>query len=486
MMNPRNPSLQVSRRQFLGGAAAFATGLAAAPRRGFSATTELVVGTRVLDVKGKAATVYGISANGQAGGLTLTYGDNFDVRLTNTLKEDTLLHWHGLTPPLAMDGVPMLSGPAMAPGETRSFSFPNRLTGTHWMHSHVGLQEQRLLAAPLIVKEAGEPLVDEQEHVVMLHDFTFRDPEEILAELRKGGGAHAAHSGMAGMDHSKHNTAGSTSAMPAMQMASDVSFDAMLANDRTLDDPEIVVVEKAGRVRLRIINAAAATNFWIDLGELEGELIAVDGHAIEPVKASRMPLAIAQRADIRLALPAASGAWPILFRAEGGALQSGIILKAGTAAVSKISDTGIATDLLDLSFEARLSALAETSDTPVSRTEFVMLTGGGADYQWGLNGKSEMHAEIFRVRQGERYEVAIHNMTGMAHPMHLHGHYFRVVGINGQRINGALRDTVLVPVNAMVSIQFDADNPGTWAFHCHHAYHMNAGMMGTISYTSAA
>jgi FtsP/CotA-like multicopper oxidase with cupredoxin domain len=70
--------------------------------------------------------------------------------------------------------------------------------------------------------------------------------------------------------------------------------------------------------------------------------------------------------------------------------------------------------------------------------------------------------------------------------MHLHGHYFKVVAIDGQRIRGAIRDTVLVPPGSAVTIMFDALNPGTWAFHCHHLYHMNAGMMGTIAYSSAA
>ncbi len=109
-----------------------------------------------------------------------------------------------------------------------------------------------------------------------------------------------------------------------------------------------------------------------------------------------------------------------------------------------------------------------------------------SNYLWGLNGKPMMHDTVFSVKQGERYEIVMHNMTSMAHPMHLHGHYFRVVGINGKRFKGAIRDTVLVPVGAQVAIQFDADNPGTWAFHCHHLYHMNSGMMGAIAYTSAA
>ena len=115
-----------------------------------------------------------------------------------------------------------------------------------------------------------------------------------------------------------------------------------------------------------------------------------------------------------------------------------------------------------------------------------MLTGGDMDYVWGLNGKSSMHDTIFTVREGERISVMMHNMTSMSHPMHLHGHYFRVTAIGNTAISGALRDVVLVPPGQTVTITFDADNPGTWAFHCHHIYHMNAGMMGTISYTSAA
>ena len=78
----------------------------------------------------------------------------------------------------------MLSQAPLKPGESFDYDFVNTRSGTHWMHSHLGLQEQQLLAAPLIVRETAEPLFDEQEHVVMLHDFTFRDPQEILAELK--------------------------------------------------------------------------------------------------------------------------------------------------------------------------------------------------------------------------------------------------------------------------------------------------------------
>lgn len=479
----------LTRRHFLlttaGIAAANSLALAETP------SSNLFIDSRTLEVKGKAAKVFGILDAQGRHGLDLAFNRNFVVNLENRLAEETLVHWHGLTPPLAMDGVPMLSGPLMKPGEKRNYSFPNTKAGTHWMHSHVGLQEQRLLAAPLIIRENGEPLFDEQEHVIMIHDFTFRDPQEILAELQGGGGAHANHAGHAAAqtpaasgEHAGHDMK-KDAMMDATGMA-DVVFDAMLANDRTLDDPQVVKAEKGGRFRLRVINACAATNLWIDLGDIDGELIAVDGNSVYPVKGRQFPIAIAQRADIRLALPAGSGAFPILFQSEGSPLRAGIILQSGGAQITKLSDQGEAGRALDLALEASLRSVAEPPDEPVVRTEMVMLTGGGADYMWGLNGKASMHDVLFTVREGERLDVMMHNMTGMSHPMHLHGHYFKVTGIGSQRLNGAIRDTVLVPAGETVTIRFDADNPGTWAFHCHHLYHMNSGMMGAIAYTSAA
>jgi FtsP/CotA-like multicopper oxidase with cupredoxin domain len=472
--------LRLNRRQVLlaSGAAALAGVVPGAAR---AALPGLRVDTRVLDVKGKAAKVYGILGPSGRPGLELMLGEGFNASVSNALSEETLIHWHGLTPPIAMDGVPMLSGPALAAGETRDYVFNNKRSGTHWMHSHVGLQEQNLLAAPLIVRETTENLFDEQEHVVMLHDFTFRDPKEILAELQAGGGGHAAH---AGHDMTKMTDTKGTAAMAVMP--NDIAYDAMLANDRTLDDPQVVRAEKGGRFRLRIINGAAASNVWIDLGQLDGSLIAVDGNAVLPIKGSRFPLAVAQRADIRINLPQGSGAWPVLFQMEGSALRAGVILVSGDGAVAKLSDQGEAGGLLDLALEQTLRAVAELPDEPVVRTEMVMLTGGGADYVWGLNDSSAMHNVLFRVREGERIEVMMHNMTNMAHPMHLHGHYFRVVGVGNKRFEGAIRDTVLVPVGETVTIRFDADNPGTWAFHCHHVYHMNSGMMGAIAYSAGA
>jgi FtsP/CotA-like multicopper oxidase with cupredoxin domain len=467
-----------TRRHFISGLAA--TTLMPSARAGFAAeeANEIAVTTRTIEVKGKAAKVFSLEAKQ---GFTFDAAQNIRFNLANRLTEPTLLHWHGQTPPSNQDGVPMLAQPALQPGESYAYEFTPR-PGTHWMHSHVELQEQKLLAAPMIVRDGADLRADEQEHVVLLHDFTFREPQEILAELKGGRGDHAAHGQMdhSQMDHGK-------AAMPApVQMLNDVSYDAFLANDRTLDDPEIVHAETGGRLRLRIINGAAASNMWVDLGALEGELVAVDGNAIEPIRQKLFPLAIAQRMDFRIDLPRQSGAWPILFRPEGLKERTGIIIATGDGEIAKIAGVGDVAPPLDLALEMNMRPRKGLRPEPVTRTEMLMLTGGGADYVWGLNGKPSMHETLFGVRLGERIAVMMHNMTSMSHPMHLHGHHFQVVAINGQNMAGAIRDTVLVPPNAAVTIAFDADNPGNWAFHCHHLYHMNAGMMGAIAYVNAA
>jgi FtsP/CotA-like multicopper oxidase with cupredoxin domain len=478
--------MKIGRRGFLAGLGALPV-LAPGVARAVQPFRNLTVTTRTLDVKGRAATVFGLAGPDGRTGIDMLLGERFRVRLRNRTASETLVHWHGLTPPIEQDGVPLLSQPLLAPGQSYDYDFANTRAGTFWMHSHVGLQEQQLLAAPLIVRETEQPLFDEQEHVVLVHDFTFRDPAEILAELQGGGGAHAGHAMSAmpgGMDHS--NMAHGAGGGMAGAMLNDVVYDAYLANDRTLDDPEVVRVERGGRVRLRVINGAAASNMWIDLGGLEGELIAVDGNAIYPLSGSVFPLAIAQRADLRIRMPREGGAFPVLFRPEGVGQRTGIILATAGAQISKIAESGDVAPALDLSQELLYRAVAKLPEEPVTRTEMIMLTGGDQGYVWGLNGKASMHDTIFTVRRGERIAIMIHNMTGMAHPMHLHGHYFKVTAIGSTAFDGALRDVVLVPPMETVTITFDADNPGTWAFHCHHAYHMNSGMMGVIAYSSTA
>lgn len=440
-----------------------------------STTASLNVVRRSIEVNGKAASVFGLQQASGATGLRFRAGDSFDVLLGNQTDESTIIHWHGLTPPWPNDGVGDAPSPLIGAGEERNYVFPVGTAGTHWMHAHT-LQEQALLAAPLIVANPEDDGRDEQEVVVLWHDFSFKTPEELLAGLTGGSGS----SGMAGMGHGGHGGHGGM-AMASGGMAmdlNDIEYDAYLANDRTLDDPEVVAVERGGRVRLRLINGATATAFTIDLGELEGELIAVDGQDIVPVKGRRFPMSMGQRIDVRLTLPAENRSFPILALREGAPQRTGIILQPSGAAVGRIAASGEQNGpVLDLELEGQLRAGVPLSQRAADSAYEMVLNGDMAAYQWGLL----LDAPI-AVDPGQRVEIKMTNMSMMAHPMHLHGHHFQVVAIDGRRFEGAVRDTVLIPPMRSVTIAVDADNVGQWAFHCHHLYHMATGMMSTFGY----
>src|SRR5215471_19224236 len=284
--------------------------------------TILQLQRRNIVVNGKPASVYGIRQPDGTVGITTDVGKPFRVRVENGIGEPSLIHWHGLTPPWQQDGVPGISGPPIPPGGNADYDFPLRFGGTFWLHTHWGLQEQLLMAAPLIIRD-GRDRADQQEVIVMLADFSFTPPEQIFADLRKvapsmpptghsaqpaPAGAMAPAGGMKGMDKSGKAGSGGM-AMGGKPDLNDVKYDAFLANDRTLDDPQVVKVEPGGRVLLRIINSSSMSAFHLDLGRLYGELIAVDGFRVAPVVARRFPIAVAQRLDIRLAIPRAPVAY---------------------------------------------------------------------------------------------------------------------------------------------------------------------------------
>jgi FtsP/CotA-like multicopper oxidase with cupredoxin domain len=264
----------------------------------------------------------------------------------------------------------------------------------------------------------------------------------------------------------------------------DVKYDAFLANDRTLGDPEVVKVEPGGRVLLRVINSSSMSAFHVDLGPLDGELIAVDGFRIAPVVARRFPIAVAQRLDIRLAIPRAPAAYPVLAVLEGDSRQTGVILQAGGAPIARIPDNAsTASPALTLDLERRLRAAEPLKPRKADRVHTLNLTGEMAGYVWSINNVAwNKDVPPLPLAKGERVELVFINQTRMPHPMHLHGHEFQVVEIDGKRFAGAVRDTVLVPPGRRVVVAFDANNPGLWAIHCHLLYHLDAGMFTTLGY----
>jgi FtsP/CotA-like multicopper oxidase with cupredoxin domain len=441
--------------------------------------TALLLERRTIEVNGRPASVYGIRQADGTYGLTTEVGKAFRVRVENKIGQPSLIHWHGLAPPWRQDGVPGISGPPIPPGDSADYDFPLRFGGTFWMHSHEGLQEQSLMLAPLIIHH-GRDRSDRQEIVMMLNDFSFTPPEQIFAALRKGGSMPRMASGGASMAPMT-SMARPGSALPDLN---DVKYDAFLANDRTLADPEIVKVEPGGHVLLRVINGSSMSNYHLDLGQLKGELIAVDGVQIVPVMARRFPIAAAQRLDIRLAMPRRPAAYPVLAVLEGERKQTGIVLTVGGAAIARIPETaGMPSPALTLDLERRLRASNPLKPRKPDRVHILNLTGEMPRYIWSINNVAwNKDVPPLPIAAGERVELVMINRTGMPHPLHLHGHQFQVVEIDGKRFPGAVRDTVLVPPGRRVVVAFDAINPGLWAFHCHLLYHLDAGMFTTFRY----
>ncbi|AWB50745.1 copper oxidase (plasmid) [Gemmobacter aquarius] len=483
--------LSLSRRGFLAASAATAASLVLPARvRAQSARMSLTATTRTLDIKGRAATVWGLMDGNGRSGLVLDPGQAFAVDLKNSLAEPTIIHWHGQIPDNAQDGVPDLPMPMLQPGDIRAYDFAAR-PGTHWMHAHVPAHEMLLLAAPLIVRRPEDVAADRQEVTLFLHDFAFKSPAEVLTEITGGAsmaGMDHGQSGQGAMDHSGMDMGameqGGMMAMPGMDgMAMDLNdynFDAYLANDRTLDDPEVVQVDKGGQVLVRVINAAAATVFWIDTGALPGRLVAVDGEPVQPLPGSRFGVAMGQRLDIELEVPREGGAYPVLALREGAKERTGVILATPGAAVAKIADLSERDHPAfsgDLAQESLLRAVTPLPERAPASQPMLMLGGSMMPYVWTINGQTWGTHVPVTAKSGDRVEMMFHNMSMMAHPMHLHGHAFQVVGTGGARFAGAVRDTVHVPPMGMVTVALDAGEAARWMLHCHHMPHLSTGMM---------
>ena len=449
----------LTRRHFLAASAALAL-----PRPVFAATPALTVASRQLDILGRAATVYGITNAAGGNGLTAREGDRFRGQVLNQSGTDLILHWHGqtLAPNTADRTRP---GGGSQPADTvEDYDFA--LTpGTHWMHSHT-LTEQTLLAAPMVTVEADATT---PEAVVMLHDFAFRSPAEILAEL----GASKMHD--MGSMGTMTMADGSTMAMPAaapMTHANDVKYDAYLANDRTLADPQVIEVEP-GPFRLRLINGATATGFWIDTG-LPTQVVATDGTPCIPLQGQHFPIAMGQRLDLLVTIPPEGGAFPILAQVESATMRTGVILATKGAKIARLSDMAEAeAEALDLRLDAGLTA--RSGLTPAKGQMLHVTLGMQPGYVWTINDGAPLQAAL-----GSRGEIMFMNPTMMMHPMHLHGHHFQVVDTGRGRFAGPMRDTVIVPPGAMVTVAVQFDKPGDWYLHCHHLYHMAGGMMTSV------
>jgi FtsP/CotA-like multicopper oxidase with cupredoxin domain len=478
--------MRVSRRALMAGAGAAALGSVAPLGLGFAESE-----TKEYRLTAKTATV-NLTGDGQPDTAVWTYdgtvpgrefrirqGDPVHVMVSNNLGEDTTVHWHGIRLPNAMDGVPGLTQKPIRPADSFSYEFTPPDAGTFWYHPHADALQQlgRGLAGALIVEER-DPVAVDRDLLWFIEDWRLDDEGRIA-----GGFGNRMEAGMSGR----------------------------IGNTVTINGrvPETVSVKAGERVRLRLVNAALARIVGLRLEGHKPIVVAYDGQPCDPhpPEGGRVVLGPAMRADLIIDMAGRSGQ---SYRVIDDFYQD------------------LAYKLVSLAYEER-APVREHPDEPtklpanplpepdlrsVERHEIAlrggmmggmgMMGGGGmmgrggmmggmpmmgvmGDAAWTINGTSMTGDDqanmppLLTLRRGQSCVLVLRNETAWWHPMHLHGHSFRVISRNGRsNPRREWRDTVLVPPRETVEVAFVADNPGNWMFHCHVTDHQMAGMMAVL------
>lgn len=438
----------------------------------------LTVATTTLDPDGKAA-VAGVTANGTYPGplIRAREGDVLRVQVANRLTTGpTSIHWHGMLVPAAMDGVPGISNAPIAAERVAIYEYPLRQSGTYWYHSHVGFQEQIGLAGPLVVDPVDEPLRADRDVVVMLSDWTHQSPDAIFATLRggpkpMGDMAKEEGAGMAGMPTAKAG---------APDDLSDVRYDAFLVNGRGPDDPWTLEARPGETLRLRLINAGASTYFRVRLDGHPLRITHADGLPVEPVTVDHVLMGMAECYDATVTL-AGSGSYTLHAVAQDGSGQAlGVIHTPDTKPAPNRAMPAF--DGRALGYADLRSPIATTLPDGPAHPIDLPLGGDMQRYVWTLGGEAWPDAQPLLIRQGERVQLTLENRTMMWHPMHLHGHFFRV--LQGAGDHAPLKHTANVAPGETLRLEFTADNPGRWFFHCHNLYHLEGGMARMFEYVA--
>ena len=563
---------------------------------------DLTVGHTPFTVGGR--TGHAVTINGvlPAPLLRLREGQNVRLAVTNTLDEDTSIHWHGLLVPFQMDGVPGISFPGIKARETFVYEFPIKQSGTFWYHSHSGLQEAMGHYGPIVIDPAGaDPVAYDREHVLVLSDWSFMHPHEILAKLKKSPGYfNQQRTTLAGlMDGSDRMSLEERRMWGQMRMDPrdilDVSGSTYtyLINGHGPQENWTGLFRPGERVRLRIINASAMSIFNVRIPGLPMTVVQADGENVRPVETDEFQISVAETYDVivqptedraytivseaidrsgmgratlapRLGMTAevpplrevpnltmkdmgmgdmggmggmdhgSMGAQPggamagmdhgAMTGASGGAMAGmdhGAVpaqpagampgMDHGSMAGMNMRDpenappdmaVGVGVDAIAMAPANRMgerpiglqdvphrvlvytdlvSLQPNKDQRPPSRTMEIHLTGNMERFMWGFDGRkfSEL-VEPIRFERDERVRVTLVNDSMMAHPIHLHGHFFELV-TGGPAGHQPLKHTVNVPPGGKVSFDLTADNPGDWAFHCHLLLHMHAGMFNVVT-----
>jgi FtsP/CotA-like multicopper oxidase with cupredoxin domain len=454
------------RRRFLVGAA----GLAAAPLLSACKNTQTGAEPRVVEAVLAAAPakvqlvpepysstgVWAYNAAVPGPTLRLRQDDRLRVRLENRLEEGTTVHWHGIRLPNAMDGVPVITQPLVEPGQSFEYEFTVPDAGTYWYHPHQRSYEQvgRGLSGALIVEER-EPIRVDRDVLWVLGDWRL----ERDASIRGGFGSF--------MDVTHNGRVGNT----------------VTINGRV---PEHFAVRAGERIRLRLVNAASARIFGLRFQGHEPRIVALDGQPVEPhtPEGGVVVLAPAQRADLVIDMLGDPGS---RHEVHDGFYRN---LEYRLIDIAYAPEPPLRTKALEAPIALPANPLAEPDLARAERHDIVMTGGMMGDMRglprgmaWAVNGAAascvsgQVIDPMFILRRGRSCVLRLVNETQWHHPMHLHGHAFRVLTRDGQPTrHREWLDTVLLGPRETAEVAFVADNPGDWLLHCHVLDHQAAGM----------
>lgn len=506
-----------------------------------------------------------IAVNGQVPMPTLTFteGDTAEIYVHNNLKESTSLHWHGLFLPNKEDGVPNLTQMPIEPGTTHLYKFPIIQHGTHWYHSHSGLQEQIGMYGSFIMNKREEwdiPTVP-----VVLSEWTDYKPENVHRMLHNASdwfalkkNAVQSYAEAAKAGHFKTKLQNEWKRMLAMDV-SDVYYDKILMNGKpesTISEVNGKLLKAGDKVRLRISNGGASSYFWLRYAGGKITVVASDGNDVEPVEVDRLIIAVSETYDIVVTIPADSTSYELLATTEdrtnsaslyvgngikqlispmprlkyfeGMKMMNGMMKMNGDLddmgmnmslnqmdmnvvmypeitgeekkkgdekrdTMSMSGDThanhnqynsNALSDIVTLNYAMLKSPEKTTLPNSTTRVLKFELTGNMNRYVWSLDNKVVSEADKILVKKGENLRLIIFNGSMMRHPMHLHGHDFRV--LNGQGENAPLKNIIDIMPMETDTLEFNANVEGDWFFHCHILYHMMSGMGRIFSYENQA
>ncbi|NRF27424.1 multicopper oxidase family protein [Vibrio coralliilyticus] len=457
--------MEISRRRFLQSSLAISA-LSVLPACSVNRSTD-PQGRYIYDVTAEPATaelvpgyetqVLGFNGQIPAPTIRCRQGEPVIIRFTNKLSEPTTIHWHGLRIPIEMDGVPFLSQPPIMPGETFSYEFTPPDAGTFWYHPHMNSVKQLGMGlVGLIIVEESQPVIFDEEHELMLKHWHL-DKQGQWKDL------------MIPRMSARMGTPGEWSSVNGVH------------------EP-IYQLKARATTRLRIANVDNTITYPIAVEGAEAWVIAIDGNPIKtPYKLSQHKIGPGMRVDIGLIAPQAGervyvrqmkGRFPFPLCefevVESSLPESQPLPKLPLNPVPQL-DLANAEEI-DFVFEWE-GAVTPTSEDGKAMPKF-WLTNKRA---WEGMSKDNIPAPLATLEYGQTYIFDLKNVTQYHHPIHIHGHTFTVLEMDGKKIAEPFHtDTVLLGKNGRAKAAFVADNPGRWMYHCHVIEHMKTGLMGYI------